>query len=387
MPSSDKLIASSLDLMPGDIFITEMPYEDSSLEDFSPISNLKQFKASHLAIWTGSNFTKPLAHSVAEGHKLPGTRLTHIGDGRHIIFRLANRPLAERIAVIARRWAMSTSIFDLTRFEKVYPKRFWDDSKSYDQHKHDFFSIPHVTTSGPATPYDFERSSTQLYDRARNPLLIKFTDDSLRRAIKFASRSELMGPISNGMRCTSFVVSTVQAAVLSAFTNQTVTKTSFKHFKALPFSHYSKASLSTDWNLSEKGKQLQYAVETQDFRAVFPEGMAIDSKYALPGDILTALSQSEKEWVLIGSFCLYQGTVLHLNKIQKASTEEIPAPLSKEKEEFSREMHTPEEELELQMAQEKECAARISLFATPMKRKDYSLPSNHPRTAQKKLEF
>ncbi len=343
LPSSDQLIASSLGLMPGDIFITEIPYEDSSLEDFSPIKSLKCFDASHLAIWTGSHFTKPLAHAVAEGYKLPGIRLTHIGDGRHIIFRLANRPLAEGIAIIARRWAMSSSIFDLTRFEKVYPKRFWADSNGYDQHKHDFFSIPNVTTSGPATPYDFERASAQRYDRGRNPLVIKFTENSLRRAIKFASRSELMGPISKGMRCTSFVVSTVQAAVLSAITKQTVTKTSFKHFKEFPFSQYSKATLSTAWNLSEKGKQLQHAVETQDFRAVFPEGMAIDSKYAFPGDILTALSQSEKEWVLIGSFCLYQGTFLHLNTNKKKPTEEISDPLSIDIEAFSMETHTLDE--------------------------------------------
>jgi hypothetical protein len=361
--------------MPGDIFITEMPYEDPEPEDFFPVTNLQQFAAGHVAIWTGNNFTTPLAHSVSEGYKLPGIRLTKIGDGRHVIFRLANQPLAEKIAVIARRWAMSASL-DLKRFDKVYPKRFWGEPKNYDRHKHDFFSIRLATTYGPATPYAFERASTQLYDRARKPELNQFTDDSLRRAIKFSSRSELMGPISKGMRCTSFVISVVQAAVLSELTKQTLVKTSFKHYKERPFDEYANAVLSTDWHATERGKQLKSAVQTQNFTAIFPAGMAIDSKYSLPTDILSSLSQSNLEWKLVGSVCIYQNKTLHLINNKKESLIETRSCSSESTEKNPVVKVSSQDELQQQIAQEKSRAARVTLFATPAKKKDLALPSN-----------
>ncbi|MDI1352771.1 MAG: hypothetical protein PSV35_08435 [bacterium] len=385
MPTNEELIASTLGLMPGDIFVTEMPYEDPTIEDFSPVINFKQFDAGHVAIWTGSGFTKPLAHSVSEGYQLPGIRLTKTGDGRHLIFRPANRDLAEKIALIARRWAMGNSVFDEQRFEQVYPKGFWDSPKNYDKHKYDFFSIPFAKILGPATPYPFRRASAQVHDRARNPELKKFTEDSLRRAIKFSARSDIIGPISKGMRCTSFVVATIQAAVLHDITEQTISKTSFKDFKQQPFNVYANKVLSPDWKVSEKGKQLQEASKNNAFNKIFPSGLAIDSKYAIPNDLFSALSQNPNDWLFLGSTCLFQGKIINLTKNNEVQEQASCSSNSSKEIEKASELATPEEAQKQQLAQEKLCAYRISLFATPLREKDKGLLSNNEEFNGKKL--
>lgn len=383
MPHQDELISTSLSLKPGDIIFTEMPYDNACAEDFEPVTNFKNFTVGHVAIWTGDKFTKPLAHSVTEGYRLPGIRLTNIVEGRHVVFRLNDKSLAEKVGLIARRWAMSSSIFDLSRFENVYPKRFWDSLENYEKHKYDFFSIPNATTVGPGTPYSFERASNQLYDRARNAELKKFTDDSLRRAIKFASRSELTGPISGGMRCSSFVISTVQAAVLSDLTRQITVKASFKHYKNVPFNKYANTVLVENWDASEKGQKLKQAVELDNFNDIFPCGVAINSKYAVPNDLFSSLTQSNPDWELVGSFSLYQGKVMHLRDKTK-SIEPKATALSEEK--VSALLLKQDDALQEQAKQEKQTQGRFSLFATPPRnKKDQSQSSGSAPNCRRQL--
>lgn len=352
MPNNDKLIASSLGLKPGDIIITEMPYEDATEEDFLPEINPEDFLPNHVAIWTGNSFSKPLAHSVYEGYKLPGIRLTSIGDGQHLVFRLANSALASRVALIARIWAIGSSQFNRERFDKVYPERFWNSRENYQQHKLDFFSIPNSTTPGPATPYSFERASQQLHDRARNPKLIQFTESSLRRAIKFSSRSELIAPISNGMRCSSFVISVIQAAVLSEITKKTLIKTSFKPFRELDFIDFATKVLNSEWQMSQTGEQLKSAFEGKNYASLFPGGTDIDSKFATPSDIWSAVRANSSDWIFLGSVSIYLQKILHLNVRQEQS-----AHLLTTASEISEE--------NTQLKSEDHLKRRINLFCTP----------------------
>lgn len=87
MPDISKQVTTLLNLQPGDIVISEAPYEDTMDEsEFKPVThkNLDKFEATHISIYTG-NYIKPFAHSVREGFKLPGVRLTGAWEGRHII--------------------------------------------------------------------------------------------------------------------------------------------------------------------------------------------------------------------------------------------------------------------------------------------------------------
>ncbi len=367
------------DLMPGDIIITEMPFEDDTIEDFKPVKDIQQFLPGHVAIWTGSEFTKPLAHSVYEGYKLPGVRLTNIGDGRHVIFRLKNQTLAEKISAIARCWSSSVSVFDFNRFDKVYPKRYWDSPAEYEQHKIDFFAIPESQVYGPATPYNFERASLQKFHRLREPRSIEFTDGSLLRAIKFSARSEVMGPISTGMRCTSFVASVIQAASLAELTKKTAIKTSFSHYKNMSFNQFADIVLVDNWLDSNQGRQLQQAIDTQDFTKIFPGGFNIDSKYALPQDVLVGISEHVNDWTSVGSFSSHNGQIFNqispdlrpLIEESKSNRHDmflnLQLKLKKKIEEL--------ESLKEQIGQEQECTTITRFFATPQKKT--SRPSDH----------
>lgn len=382
MPNRDEQIAIKLGLRPGDIFVTEMPYEDATASDFPPVTNFKEFVAGHVAIWTGNEFTKSLAHSVSEGYQLPGIRLSKIGDGRHVIFRTSNSALAERIALIARRWSMGTSVYDLERFEQVYPKRFWDSAQNYEKHKRDFFSIPAVKTLGPATPYPFERSSSQLFHRARNANLVKFTTESLRRAVKFAARSELIGPISRGMRCTSFVISTVQAAILSEITRKTSAKTSFKYYKDQRFNDYANTVLVSNWQDSDIGIKVQEALKTQNFETIFGKVMAIDSKYATPNDLFQALITHNTEWGYVGSVSVFEGEIVNL--ISNSDTQSSSSPACLDEDERKSIPSTQEDALAQQIAQEKGRDKTIGLFATPPKETNSAEPSKYSQFQNRK---
>lgn len=167
MPNTCQQIKEALGLQPGDIILTEMPFEDAVLADYQLRNPLKDFTPTHVSIYTG-DFEKPFAHSVQEGRKLPGIRLTKAWDGRHRVYRLNDPELAMRAALIARRWAISIDLYDEEKFTRTYPRNTWD--KQHDYYKREYFSLPGVTISGPATPYDLDRANMQNLDAHAKPI-------------------------------------------------------------------------------------------------------------------------------------------------------------------------------------------------------------------------
>lgn len=316
MPDISIKVATLLNLQPGDIIISEAPYEDTIDErEFKPVTskNLDKFDATHISIYTG-NYIKPFAHSVREGFKLPGVRLTGAWDGRHIVFRFMDPDFSARIAEIARRWAISSTMYDQDKFDKVYPEKFWNDQ--YKIYKHQFFSIPNVTVSGPAIPYNMARASQQLCDIMRDKNLKNFRAESMLRAVKFASRSESFLGISNGFRCTSFVVSVVQAAALSPVVRKFNVKFSFKPFRGESFESLSKKLLIPGWENTPTGINLQSALDKLDFTDFFPKGFVMDSKYVIPKDIFIALRKTN-DWNIVGSFVSFKDQLLFCNTMDQ----------------------------------------------------------------------
>lgn len=388
MPLLSSQIATALSLQPGDIIISEMPYEDAKIADFKPVENLtsKNFTPVHVGVYTG-DYARPFAHSVQEGYKLPGVRLTDAWDGRHVIFRLQNQDLAFRAAEIARAWSISSSFFNLERFEKVYPKRFWREQ--HDEYKRQLFSLPNAIIAGPATPYDLSRASAQVYDRARDTKLKYFSNESLRRAIKFASRSEFFGPISKGMRCTSFVVSAFQAATLKPITKQCSSKFPFKQYKNNDSLDYADSVLIAGWRDLDLAVQLYNAHQANDYSKFFPDGFAIDSKYVLPSDLLAALSSSA-EWQIVGSFVSFKNKLLDCRIVKNnrkplifsgidISRMQSPINVSAVKLEEHIKKQTEElEALKAQIAKEEENLKRLKLFASPSKKNAGGQPSQSP---------
>lgn len=313
IPATEHIV-NLLDLQPGDIIITEAPYEDAKITELKPLGTKKSlttFDPSHVSIYTG-DFIKPFAHSVREGYKLPGLRLTKIWDGRHIVFRFKDAELACKIAEIARRWALSEIMYDIERFEATYQERFLGEQ--YHQYKKQFFSLPKAIINGPATPYSVSRAAAQLSDRCRNAKIKDFNHDSIRRAIKFATRSELFGNVSKGLRCTSFVVSVVQAASLHPIVNTCDAKFSFKNFKDNNLPEMANKFFKKNWKETPLGKKIMESYNSQNFSAIFPEGFLIDSKYAIPLDLLNALKKS-LQWEMVGTFVTFKDQLLYCNDI------------------------------------------------------------------------
>ena len=429
MPDLTEQICKLLKLQAGDLVVTEAPFDDETAADLKPINNLASmslFESTHLSIYTG-DYIEPFAHSVKEGFKLPGVRLSSAWEGRHIVYRFSDPVVAGRWAEIARRWALSSTMYDEEKFDKFYPKTFWDDRVSI--YKRQFFSLPNAAVSGPATPYNLERESQQLCDGCRTPSLKEFRPESLLRAVKFATRSELFKPISNGLRCTSFVVSAIQAAILHPIVNKFDIKFSFKPLKNLDHAELMKILLIRDWEQTPTGASFRHAYDTRDFTNFFPECFTLDSKYVIPEDIFSRLKHAT-DWRAVGSYVCFDDKLLFCNRLnvqkgsllfsQKISPQVSPqaspqsspkrkpnnkkAPMirnrSKEKKFTQRSIKKKNErdlDLAFQLDQEKTTERRLSFFATPPRVNGPGSPrlenltivgiEGSPRSVSRKLSF
>ncbi len=151
------------------------------------------------------------------------------------------------------------------------------------------------------------RATIDLLDLARNKELAKFTQESLRRAIKFASRRNLTSPdpVSKGQRCTSMLVATFQAAALAPLVKPVTFKKPFKAYKKKSFLEYADDVLIPGWKETELGKKLLEAVTTGDYSKIFPAPFIIDQRYATPKALYDAVKK-DPSFQVVGRFSYFQ---------------------------------------------------------------------------------
>ena len=261
----------------GDIIISELPYEDSVREDYFPFSSLDEYEAGHTSLWVDGD--RPIAHSVREGYRLPGIRLTNLFDGRHAILRprhTEDKEAFQLAGTILKTWALSTRDIGLPEYNKIYPKKDWLDRHARDIRN--FFTTTLARIAAPSTPYNEERSDSDKFTLARNPSLQNFTEEGLRRAIKFATRRELTSPdpISKGQRCTAAAIAAIQAAYLAPIVRPLPNKQSFKMHKNQDPNAYVDQYLISDWEKTPIGGRLKTALETGDYSQLFPPAISVD---------------------------------------------------------------------------------------------------------------
>jgi len=302
MPSSyiDR-IKENLSPNLGDIIISECPYEDSVREDYFPFSDLDGYEAGHTSLWMDGD--RPIAHSIRDGYRLPGVRLTNLFDGRHALLRprhTEDKEAFQLAGTILKTWALSTRGIGLAEYNQTYPEKDWPDRHARDIRN--FFTTALARIAAPSTPYKEERSNIDQFTLARNPSLQNFTEEGLRRAIKFATRRELTSPnpISKGQRCTAVVMAAIQAAYLAPIVRPLPDKQSFKIHKDQHPNTYIEQYLIPDWEKTPIGSRLKTALETGDYSQLFPPAISFDQRYALPSTFLNALQQDADHFETIG---------------------------------------------------------------------------------------
>jgi hypothetical protein len=310
MPNLSKELIHKLDLKPGDIIISEDPFEDAVLTDYTSSKPMRNFKVTHVSVYTGI-FDRPFAHSLREGHKLPGVRLTKPWDGRHIVYRMKDPIIAAKAAEIARRWAISIQFYDYELFNITYPPKTWDKQHTY--YSSEYFSLPNAVVPGPATPYDLDRANLQISLRARNINLINFSDASLLRAVKFASRSDMFAGISNGLRCTSFVIDVYQAATLSPIVKKVSCKFALKFLSEKSIEAALDSLLIDNWRATELGSKILAGSQEGKYENIFSSAMKLDCKYAIPSDLHKGL-KSSAQWSEVGYYSIHNSELVTLAK-------------------------------------------------------------------------
>lgn len=307
-------IAISLDLQPGDIIISEMPYTNPARSDFI-INNktLQQIKPGHSAIWTGNDFDRPLAHSVREGYRPPGLKVTNIWAGRHVVFRYKTDPqLAAQAAEIIRIWATSEIAYDEKHYTMTYPKKFWVER--HDKDLHNFFSKKNKENIlyGPATSYGEPRGSTDLTDLMRNKKLSEFGEEAIRRAIKFASLRHTKGTISKkGQRCTAIVLAAYQASFFSDVALSNKTKQPFRQYKGKALREYINKVFIKEWQATPFGKKLETALAKEDYSSLLPPAFSLNQRYATPKTFFDLLIQ-DKNFQFVGCFSYFNNEIVSI---------------------------------------------------------------------------
>lgn len=296
-----EFIKENLSLDMGDIIITESPYEDAERDDYFPFTDLDGYEAGHTSLWVDGD--RPIAHATREGYRLPGVRLTNILDGRHAILRprhMEDKEAFQLAGTILKTWALSTRTIGLPEYHQIYPEKDWPDRHARDIHN--FFTTETGRIASPSTPYNEERSDKDKFILARNPSLQNFSEEGLRRAIKFATRRELTSPepVSKGQRCTPIVLAAIQAAYLAPIVRPSEERQSFKIHKNKHPRSYIEHYLVPDWEQTPIGSRLKAALETDDYSQIFPPAISFDQRYAIPPTFLKALQDDEYHFETIG---------------------------------------------------------------------------------------
>ena len=313
MPIDMQLLEDMLKLQDGDILIMEAPYEDAADADMFKF-NPAGFHPTHSMLWIAGN-ALPVAHSVREGYRLPGIRLTHLPEGTCQIFRSTNEPsVPKNAAEIMKNWALSTRLYSREDYLTTYPQTFWIERQPKDM-KH-FYQQAQAMISGPATPYLEPRATNDLFDLARNPALSVMGNEGLRRAIKFASRKNITSPdaMSKGQRCTPALIAAYQAAVLAPIVKEgSKSNLPFKQHKGKQFESYADEVLIEGWKDTTIGKTLLLARKTGDYIPLFSAPFAVDQRYATPRIFNSAL-QVSPDFEMIGQLCYFKSKIKVINK-------------------------------------------------------------------------
>ncbi|KTD02368.1 hypothetical protein Lgee_0697 [Legionella geestiana] len=301
----ERALEETLHLQDGDILILETPYEDATMDDMFPL-NMRRFTPAHSMLWIAGS-DRPVAHAVREGYRQPGTRLTNLPEGRGMVFRFAGEEdVSQRAAAIMKNWSLSSKIRTREEHLAAWPPSFWQERHARDMRN--FYSNPDAAVSGPAMPYPEPRAEDDLRNLMHNPELTVMGDEGLRRAIKFASRSNNSSPHapSRGQRCTPVIIAAWQAAVLQPITRPGIKgENSFKDYKGKSFDEWADAVLIPGWRETPVGRQLLEARATGDYTLLFPAPFAVDQRYSTPGAFHRALKASN--FINVGAFSSFKG--------------------------------------------------------------------------------
>jgi hypothetical protein len=309
MPIKEQLVKETLALQPGDIIVYELPYEDAQRGDFFPFETPDNFEPMHTAMWVGGD--RPVAHAVREGYLFPGLRLTRLSSARCVVFRRTeNQEDIARSAEIMKRWALSSKFYSREDYDGSYPERYWEGRHEKDVTN--FFSKGTERVAGPATIYPEPRASedkdTADFARDRDKELLPMRSEGIRRAVKFASRRDLVSPhhISKGQRCTAMLVAVIQAGILAPIVKTHETKEPFKQYKGREFLEFADEVLVEDWQETELGGKLLACAESGNYEVLFGPAFAIDQRYAFPKDFYKGL-KADESIKCVGHFAYFEG--------------------------------------------------------------------------------
>lgn len=291
--NAEEFLQNTLQLQDGDILFADFTFEDEDTSNYDR-DNIVHFEPRHTMMWL-KDHVHPIAHSVREGYHLPGIRLTKIPEGQIQIFRSINTTLSpEKAAKFMRNWSLSSKLYAKEDYQKTFPLKFWEERHSMDIQN--FYCNSEAKVSGPATPYLEPRATFDLCDLSRNPNLIIMEEEGLRRAIKFASRQNVISPepISKGQRCTPTLVAAYQASVLMSIVKLAKKSDfSFKQYKDLQFEKYADEVLIEGWRDTACGKKLLAARSQNNYIELFTAPFALNQRYATPKNLYELLQKSK----------------------------------------------------------------------------------------------
>lgn len=270
----DQQIAAKLQLQPGDIIISEIPFQDAHRQDFVNFSN---FSPGHSSVWAGDHLTKPFARSLQEIYIAPGLQLTNVWEGRHAVFRYADGEIAKLFAKIMENWASGNS-------EPIFVK------KTYEYHIGNSLFI-------------FQDQEYEL------------THEGIVLAICFSALREFLGEphYKKGQRCTAMLTAAFQASLLASIVKSDKEKDYFGKMKQHTIHSLLEEVSHAGWKNTDLGKKLLLALEDSDFKELFPIPFCLDSHLATPKFLYEKLNSSP-EFLTVGFFSYFDDEIVAVEK-------------------------------------------------------------------------
>jgi hypothetical protein len=278
--SPEQQIALQLNLLPGDIVFSEMPYDDARFDDFTHFDNLSP---GHTCVWVNGHTVNAFARSHQEGYQPPGLTLTGLWPGRHSVYRyIVDADIAKEFAAIMTNWASQ-----------------------------DKSGLP----SGMLEQRAYLSAANDLFALFRNQHLANLGSEGLRRAIKFASQRALIGEPEHrsGQRCTAIVAAAFQASILAPIVKHQDNVSVFQRERGSLFLEYADLVMEAGWREHPLGGKLLSAANKQEFSTIFPAPFAVDQRYATPKLLYHALSDSV-DFCRVGQYSYFNQQIIAVEK-------------------------------------------------------------------------